>query len=97
MGRDYGGNYVLPRDDVLKLQERLNNQELAAGLWCCIQKEGRIFYHETSSEAEIHAKIFLLEEALDTEWVYMWDKFGGYLLLLLSLAAQAEKIQVRKH
>lgn len=93
MGRDKGGNYVLPRDDVLKLRERLNNQELAAGIWWCQGKAVQVHQHESSSEAEVHAKIFLLEEALDTEWVYMWDKFGGYLLLLLGLAAKAEKVQ----
>eukprot|EP00250_Pteridium_aquilinum_P020316 c24782_g3_i2 orf=517-6945(-) len=93
MGRDKGGNYVLPRDDVLKLRERLNNQELAAGIWWCQRKVGQVYQRESSSEAEVHAKIFLLEEALDTEWVYMWDKFGGYLLLLLGLAAKAEKVQ----
>ncbi|KAH6559054.1 hypothetical protein KP509_1Z029900 [Ceratopteris richardii] len=93
MGRDKGGNYVLPRDDVLKLRERLHNQELAAGIWWCQRKEGYVYQRESSSAAEVHAKIFLLEEALDTEWVYMWDKFGGYLLLLLGLAAKAEKIQ----
>ncbi|MCO5606609.1 hypothetical protein L7F22_060797 [Adiantum nelumboides] len=93
MGRDKGGNYVLPRDDVLKLRERLDNQELAAGIWWCQRKMGQVNQQESSSEAELHAKIFLLEEALDTEWVYMWDKFGGYLLLLLGLAAKAERVQ----
>lgn len=93
MGRDKGGNYVLPRDDVRKLQERLHNQELAAGSWWCQRKVRLVHHHESSSEAEVHAKIFLLEEALDTEWVYMWDKFGGYLLLLLGLAAKAERVQ----
>lgn len=41
-----------------------------------------------------HARILALEEAIDTEWVYMWDKFGGYLLLLLGLTAKAERVQV---
>lgn len=97
MGRDKGGNYVLPCDDVLKLRERLNNQELAAGIWWCQGKAVQVHQHESSSEAEVHAKIFLLEEALDTEWVYMWDKFGGYLLLLLGLATKAEKVQVKSN
>lgn len=43
-----------------------------------------------------HARILALEEAIDTEWVYMWDRFGGYLLLLLGLTATAERVQVRE-
>ncbi|PHT26976.1 hypothetical protein CQW23_33413 [Capsicum baccatum] len=40
-----------------------------------------------------HARILALEEEIDTEWVYMWDKFGSYLLLLLGLTAKAERVQ----
>jgi hypothetical protein len=43
-----------------------------------------------------YARILALEEVIDTEWVYMWDKFCGYILLLLGLTAKAERVQVTK-
>ncbi|KAJ7531630.1 hypothetical protein O6H91_14G051800 [Diphasiastrum complanatum] len=94
--RDKGGNFVLPRADVLKLRERLRNEEHAAGLWFRKAKKRSAYRHESSPEVGYrrkicaHARILALEEAIDTEWVYMWDKFGGYLLLVLGLAAKAE-------
>ncbi|KAK7310250.1 hypothetical protein RJT34_07647 [Clitoria ternatea] len=39
----------------------------------------------------------VLEEAINTEWVYMWDKFGDYLLLLLGLTSKAERVQDEVH
>ncbi|WOL02903.1 calpain-type cysteine protease ADL1 isoform X1 [Canna indica] len=96
--RDRAGNFVLPRADVMKLRDRLRNEEIAAGLFLCGVKNGLAYRHE-SSDADYkrkmcaHARILALEEAIDTEWVYMWDKFGGYLLLLLGLTAKAEQVQ----
>ncbi|KAL5708598.1 Calpain-type cysteine protease dek1 [Ranunculus cassubicifolius] len=96
---DRAGNFVLPRADVMKLRDRLRNEELAAGLSLCGLRFGRPFRYESSMDVGFrremcaHARILALEEAIDTEWVYMWDKFGGYLLLLLGLTAKAERIQ----
>ncbi|KAK9169580.1 hypothetical protein Syun_001720 [Stephania yunnanensis] len=97
--RDRAGNFVLPRADVLKLRDRLRNEELAAGSFFCRLRYGRTFHYESSNDVGYrremcaHARILALEEAIDTEWVYMWDKFGGYLLLLLGLTAKAEQVQ----
>ncbi|KAJ9697702.1 hypothetical protein PVL29_007026 [Vitis rotundifolia] len=97
--RDRAGNFVLPRADVMKLRDRLRNEEVAAGSFFCRVRNGRTFWHESTSdigyrrEMCAHARILALEEAIDTEWVYMWDKFGGYLLLLLGLTAKAERVQ----
>lgn len=97
--RDKQGNLMLPRDDVVKLRDRLKNEEFVAGSFFCRMKYKR-FRHELSSDYDYrremctHARILALEEAIDTEWVYMWDKFGGYLLLLLGLTAKAERVQV---
>lgn len=96
--RDRAGNFVLPRADVMKLRERLRNEEVAAGVWFCRPKSGLTYLYESSEVGYrrkmcAHARILALEEAIDTEWVYMWDKFGGYLLLLLGLAAKAERVQ----
>ncbi|KAL7203033.1 hypothetical protein ACSBR1_034475 [Camellia fascicularis] len=97
--RDRAGNFVLPRADVMKLRDRLRNEELAAGSFFYRMRKGRMLWHESSSdighrrEMCAHARILALEEAIDTEWVYMWDKFGGYLLLLLGLTAKAERVQ----
>ncbi|KAG6781829.1 hypothetical protein POTOM_014744 [Populus tomentosa] len=96
--RDKAGNLVLPRDDVMKLRDRLRNEELLVGSFFC-QMRYRTFRCESASgldhrrEMCAHARILALEEAIDTEWVYMWDRFGGYLLLLLGLTAQAERVQ----
>lgn len=96
--RDRAGNFVLPRDDVMKLRDRLRNEEISAGSFLC----GAKYRHEPPADVDhrrkmcAHARILALEEAIDTEWVYMWDKFGGYLLLLLGLTAKAERVQVRK-
>lgn len=98
MMRDRGGNFVLPRADVMKLRDRLRNEELAAGSIFC-RLRNRTLRHEATSDVGhrremcAHARILALEEAIDTEWVYMWDKFGGYLLLLLGLTAKAERVQ----
>lgn len=97
--RDKGGNFVLPRADVMKLRDRLRNEELAAGSFFS-RLRNRTLLHEATSDVGhrremcAHARILALEEAIDTEWVYMWDKFGGYLLLLLGLTAKAERVQV---
>ncbi|BFI07497.1 calpain-type cysteine protease DEK1 [Marchantia polymorpha subsp. ruderalis] len=98
VARDKAGNFVLPRADVLKLRERLRNEEHAAGLYPC--RAGAAFIrHDATADVGYrrklcaHARILALEEAIDTEWVYMWDKFGGYLLLVLGLAAIAERVQ----
>ncbi|CAA2992302.1 calpain-type cysteine protease DEK1 [Olea europaea subsp. europaea] len=99
VARDRAGNYVLPRADVMKLRDRLRNEELAAGSFFSKLRSRRILRHESigdvghKREMCAHARILALEEAIDTEWVYMWDKFGGYLLLLLSLTAKAERVQ----
>lgn len=93
--RDRAGNFVLPRADVMKLRDRLRNEEISAGSFFC----GTKYRHETPADVDhrrkmcAHARILALEEAIDTEWVYMWDKFGGYLLLLLGLTAKAERVQ----
>jgi hypothetical protein len=94
---DRAGNFVLPRADVMKLRDRLRNEETTAGsffdcLMICPQSLANVDYRRNMCA---HARILALEEAIDTEWVYMWDKFGGYLLLLLGLTAKAEQIQVR--
>nr|XP_043613886.1 calpain-type cysteine protease DEK1 [Erigeron canadensis] len=97
--RDRAGNFVLPRADVMKLRDRLKNEELAAGSIIRKIKHGILFQHDSTNdigyrrEMCAHARILALEEAIDTEWVYMWDKFGGYLLLLLGLTAKAERVQ----
>ncbi|XP_072998652.1 calpain-type cysteine protease ADL1 [Typha latifolia] len=97
--RDRAGNFVLPRADVLKLRDRLRNEEIAAGSFLRRLGTGFACHHEASRDLDYrrkmcaHARILALEEAIDTEWVYMWDKFGGYLLLLLGLTAKAEQIQ----
>ncbi|KAE8705679.1 Calpain-type cysteine protease DEK1 [Hibiscus syriacus] len=96
---DKGGNFVLPRDDVMKLRDRLRNEELVTGSFFHRMRYHRGFRHESTNDVDYrremcaHARILALEEAIDTEWVYMWDKFGGYLLLLLGLTAQAERVQ----
>lgn len=98
--RDRAGNFVLPRADVMKLRDRLKNEELAAGSIIRKIKHGILFQQDSTSDVGYrremcaHARILALEEAIDTEWVYMWDKFGGYLLLLLGLTAKAERVQV---
>lgn len=98
--RDRAGNFVLPRADVMKLRDRLKNEELAAGSIIRKIKHGILFQHDSTNDVGYrremcaHARILALEEAIDTEWVYMWDKFGGYLLLLLGLTAKAERVQV---
>ncbi|KAM7528639.1 hypothetical protein LguiB_032049 [Lonicera macranthoides] len=97
--RDRAGNFVLPRADVMKLRDRLRNEELAAGSILSRIRNGRTLRHDSTSDVGhrremcAHARILALEEAIDTEWVYMWDKFGGYLLLLLGLTAKAERVQ----
>ncbi|EEF38998.1 calpain, putative [Ricinus communis] len=96
--RDKAGNLVLPRDDVVKLRDRLRNEELVVGSFFSRMRY-RTFCHESASDFDnrremcAHARILALEEAIDTEWVYMWDRFGGYLLLLLGLTAKAERVQ----
>ncbi|XP_044505430.1 calpain-type cysteine protease DEK1-like isoform X1 [Mangifera indica] len=96
--RDKQGNLMLPRDDVMKLRDRLRNEEFLAESFFCRMRYGR-FCHDLASDYDhrremcTHARILALEEAIDTEWVYMWDKFGGYLLLLLGLTAKAEQVQ----
>ncbi|KAK7318765.1 hypothetical protein RJT34_03472 [Clitoria ternatea] len=97
--RDRAGNFVLPRADVMKLRDRLRNEELVAGSFFRRLRYKRTFRHEPTSDVDhrrvmcAHARILALEEAIDTEWVYMWDKFGGYLLLLLGLTSKAERAQ----
>ncbi|KAE8036931.1 hypothetical protein FH972_009562 [Carpinus fangiana] len=97
--RDRAGNFVLPRADVMKLRDRLRNEELVAGSFFCRIRYGRTFRRGHANDVDhrremcAHARILALEEAIDTEWVYMWDKFGGYLLLLLGLTAKAERVQ----
>ncbi|RDX80632.1 Calpain-type cysteine protease DEK1, partial [Mucuna pruriens] len=97
--RDRAGNFVLPRADVMKLRDRLRNEELVAGSFFSRLRYQRTFRHEPTSDVDhrrvmcAHARILALEEAIDTEWVYMWDKFGGYLLLLLGLTSKAERAQ----
>ncbi|KAK2974456.1 hypothetical protein RJ640_013198 [Escallonia rubra] len=97
--RDRAGNFVLPRADVMKLRDRLRNEERAAGSIFWMIRNIRTLQCESSSDVGhrremcAHARILALEEAIDTEWVYMWDKFGGYLLLLLGLTAKAERVQ----
>lgn len=99
IARDRAGNFVLPRADVMKLRDRLRNEELAIGSFFSRPRCCDILRHEATSdlghrrEMCAHARILALEEAIDTEWVYMWDKFGGYLLLLLGLTAKAERVQ----
>ncbi|KAK2438390.1 calpain-type cysteine protease family [Trifolium repens] len=96
---DRAGNFVLPRADVMKLRDRLRNEELVAGSLFSRLRSARTFRHEPTSDVDhrrvmcAHARILALEEAIDTEWVYMWDKFGGYLLLLLGLTSKAERAQ----
>ncbi|KAK7247001.1 hypothetical protein RIF29_41876 [Crotalaria pallida] len=96
--RDRAGNFVLPRADVIKLTDRLRNEELVASFFSRLRYQ-RTFHREPTSDVDhsrvmcAHARILALEEAIDTEWVYMWDKFGGYLLLLLGLTSKAEQAQ----
>lgn len=84
----------------MKLRDRLRNEEIAAGSFLCGVKDCLLICPQSLSNIDYrrnmcaHARILALEEAIDTEWVYMWDKFGGYLLLLLGLTAKAEQIQV---
>lgn len=98
--RDKAGNFVLPRDDVMKLRNRLRNEERIAGSFFYKMQCRKRFRHEPTTNVDYrrdmcaHARVLALEEAIDTEWVYMWDKFGGYLLLLLGLTAKAERVQV---
>lgn len=99
--RDKAGNLVLPRDDVMKLRDRLRNEELVVGSFFCrmrYQAFRRDLANDIDHRREMcaHARILALEEAIDTEWVYMWDRFGGYLLLLLGLTAKAERVQVNQ-
>ncbi|KAI4317449.1 hypothetical protein L6164_025316 [Bauhinia variegata] len=97
--RDRAGNFVLPRADVMKLRDRLRNEELMAGSFFRRLRYERTFRRDPANDVDhrrvmcAHARILALEEAIDTEWVYMWDKFGGYLLLLLGLTAKAERVQ----
>ncbi|KAJ1405412.1 Peptidase C2, calpain, catalytic domain [Sesbania bispinosa] len=97
--RDRAGNFVLPRADVMKLRDRLRNEELVAGSFFSRLRYERTFHREPTRDVDhrrvmcAHARILALEEAIDTEWVYMWDKFGGYLLLLLGLTSKAERAQ----
>ncbi|KAL6567140.1 Calpain-type cysteine protease dek1 [Orobanche minor] len=99
VARDRAGNFVLPRADVMKLRDRLRNEELAAGSFFSRLRNWRMLRKEVPGDVGhrremcAHARILALEEAIDTEWVYMWDKFGGYLLLLLGLTAKAERVQ----
>ncbi|KAM7259566.1 hypothetical protein ACFE04_015307 [Oxalis oulophora] len=96
---DRHGNVMLPRDDVMKLRDRLRNEEQTAGSFICRMTDRCMFCCDSASDMDyrremcVHARILALEEAIDTEWVYMWDKFGGYLLLLLGLTAKAERVQ----
>ncbi|KAG2552578.1 hypothetical protein PVAP13_9KG552600 [Panicum virgatum] len=96
---DRAGNFVLPRADVMKLRDRLRNEEIAAGSFFCGVKDCLMTCPHSLANVDYrrnmcaHARILALEEAIDTEWVYMWDNFGGYLLLLLGLTAKAEQIQ----
>lgn len=100
IARDRAGNFVLPRADVMKLRDRLRNEELTAGTLFSRLRSCTILRNDVSNDVGhrremcAHARILALEEAIDTEWVYMWDKFGGYLLLLLGLTAKAERVQV---
>ncbi|KAF3551194.1 hypothetical protein DY000_02010624, partial [Brassica cretica] len=97
--RDKAGNFVLPRDDVMKLRDRLKNEERVAGSFFYRMQCRERLRHDPPTNVDYrrdmcaHAKVLALEEAIDTEWVYMWDKFGGYLLLLLGLTAKAERVQ----
>ncbi|KMT14308.1 hypothetical protein BVRB_4g070930 [Beta vulgaris subsp. vulgaris] len=96
--RDRAGNFVLPRADVMKLRDRLRNEELAGGSFIarfigCLSLQCESTTDMGQRELCAHARILALEEAIDTEWVCMWDKFGGYLLLLLGLTAKAERVQ----
>ncbi|PKA55512.1 hypothetical protein AXF42_Ash006714 [Apostasia shenzhenica] len=99
IARDRAGNFVLPRADVAKLRDRLRNEEITAGSFFHRLISGLICRHRFPMDVDYrrtmcaHARILALEEAIDTEWVYMWDKFGGYLLLLLGLTAKAERVQ----
>ncbi|XP_065878809.1 calpain-type cysteine protease DEK1 [Euphorbia lathyris] len=96
--RDKAGNPVLHRDDVMKLRDRLRNEELVVGSFIG-SLQYKMLCRESASgfdhrrEMCAHARILTLEESIDTEWVYMWDRFGGYLLLLLGLTAKAERVQ----
>uniref|UniRef100_A0A2P2KJ11 Calpain-type cysteine protease DEK1 n=1 Tax=Rhizophora mucronata TaxID=61149 RepID=A0A2P2KJ11_RHIMU len=95
--RDKAGNLVLPRDDVMKLRDRLRNEELVIGSFFRRMRYRKFLglANDVDHRREMcaHARILALEEAIDTEWVYMWDRFGGYLLLLLGLTAKAERVQ----
>ncbi|KAG0455407.1 hypothetical protein HPP92_024699 [Vanilla planifolia] len=99
ISRDRAGNFVLPRADVTKLRDRLRNEEITSGSFIHSLISGLIYCSMPPVDVDYrramcaHARILALEEAIDTEWVYMWDKFGGYLLLLLGLTAKAERVQ----
>jgi hypothetical protein len=92
--RDKAGNLVLPRDDVMKLRDRLRNEELLVGSFFCRMRY-RTFRCDSASGLD-HRREMCAHARIDTEWVYMWDRFGGYLLLLLGLTAQAERVQVHQ-
>ncbi|PHT49224.1 Calpain-type cysteine protease DEK1 [Capsicum baccatum] len=49
MMRDRGGNFVLPREDVMKLRDRLRNEELAAGS-IFSRLRNRTLRHEATSD-----------------------------------------------
>ena len=93
---DMAGNFVLPRADVMNLRDRLRNEGLVAWSFFSRLRYERTFHHEPTSGVDhrrvmcAHAWILAREEAIDTKWVYMWDKFVGYLLLLLRLTYKAE-------
>ncbi|PHU01651.1 Calpain-type cysteine protease DEK1 [Capsicum chinense] len=92
MMRDRGGNFVLPRADVMKLRDRLRNEELAAGS-IFSRLRNRTLRHEATSDVGhrremcAHAQILALEEAIDTEWVYMWDKLGLLVLCVFLMTS----------
>ena len=66
----------VPRDNVMKLCECLRNEEFVASLWFCRPKSGLTYLYESSEVGYrrkmcAHAHILALEEAIDTEWVYV--------------------------
>ncbi len=95
-------NFVLPCVDVLKFQEclhkeRINNRSLLMAFtfnfcisFLTLQLTWAIWW-----KLCVHAWILTLEEAIDTNWVYMWEKFGGYLFLVLPHATRAKKAHVQ--
>lgn len=66
---DRAGNFVLPRADVMKLRDRLRNEELVAGSFFSRLRYGRTFRHDPTSDVDhrrvmcAHARILALEEA----------------------------------